>query len=153
MTQYNGPKIVLTRICVAMSGFIIHSAPDHWGSPITDIISMFSPHLQGASPNMRSLTLLLELLTVIPEEFQTLILSSSRRSAVRHTFAQGLGQVLPFLLNVISHHSQQQDGNTEAVLQVRCHQHIGCLVFTVLSIAGVQVCQGMGPVRSAYGQL
>ena len=78
------------------------------------------PQLQGAaSQQTRSLTLLLELLTVIPEEFQTLILSSSRRSAVRHTFAQGLGQVLPFLLNVISHHSQQQDGNTEAVLQVK----------------------------------
>ena len=48
MTGYTGPKIVLTRICVAMSGFIIHSAPDHWPSPITDIISLFSPHLQAA---------------------------------------------------------------------------------------------------------
>jgi len=117
MTQYQGPKIVLTRICVAMSGFIIHSAPDHWQDPISDIINMFSPHLQGSTPNLRSLTLLLELLTVIPEEFQTLILSSTRRSAVRHTFAAGLNRVLPFLLNVISHHSQQQDGNFEAVLQ------------------------------------
>ena len=55
---------------------------------------------------------------MIPEEFQTLILSSTRRSAVRHSFSGGLNQVLPFLLNVISHHSQQQDGNTEAVMQV-----------------------------------
>ena len=68
---------------------------------------------------MRSLTLLLELMTVIPEEFQTLILSSTRRTAVRHTFAAGLSQVLPFLLNVISHHSQHQEGNLEAVLQVQ----------------------------------
>ena len=30
---------------------------------------------------------------------------------------EGLNRVLPFLLNVISHHSQQQDGNFEAVLQ------------------------------------
>jgi len=117
MTGYQGPKIVLTRICVAMSGFIIHSAPDHWRDPITDIINMFSPQLAGAAPNMRSLTLLLELLTVIPEEFQTLILSSTRRTAVRHTFAAGLNQVLPFLLNVISHHSQHQEANLEAVLQ------------------------------------
>ena len=63
MTQYQGPKIVLTRICVAMSGFIIHSSPDHWRDPITDIITMFAPHVTGAAPNMRSLTLLLELLT------------------------------------------------------------------------------------------
>ena len=115
MTGYQGPKIVLTRICVAMSGFIIHSSPEHWQHPISDILNMFAPHLQGATPNMRSLTLMLELLTVIPEEFQTLILSSQRRAAVRQTFAAGLGQVLPFLLDVISHHSQQQEG-TEAVL-------------------------------------
>ena len=52
MTGYQGPKIVLTRICVAMSGFIIHSAPDHWRDPITDIISMFSPHLQGQGDSL-----------------------------------------------------------------------------------------------------
>ena len=50
---------------------------------------MMMYQLAGAAPNMRSLTLLLELLTVIPEEFQTLILSSTRRTAVRHTFAAG----------------------------------------------------------------
>ena len=53
------------------------------------MMMMMLYQLAGAAPNMRSLTLLLELLTVIPEEFQTLILSSTRRTAVRHTFAAG----------------------------------------------------------------
>ena len=40
-----GPKIVLTRICVAVSGLVIHSVPDHWPQPINDLISMFQPQL------------------------------------------------------------------------------------------------------------
>ena len=48
MLHAQGPKIVLTRICVAMSGFIIHSAPDHWRDPITDIINMFSPQVSAS---------------------------------------------------------------------------------------------------------
>ena len=54
------------------------------------MMMMMMCQLAGATPNMRSLTLLLELLTVIPEEFQTLILSSTRGTAVRHTFAAGM---------------------------------------------------------------
>ena len=40
-----GPKIVLTRICVAVSGLVIHSVPEHWPQPINDLISMFQPQL------------------------------------------------------------------------------------------------------------
>ena len=45
MTEYQGPKIVLTRICVAASGLVIHSVPDHWPAPITDIIQIFQPQI------------------------------------------------------------------------------------------------------------
>lgn len=122
MTSYQGPKIVLTRICVAVSGLVIHCVPEHWPEPITDIISMFQPQLSGPNPNFRSLTLLLELLTVIPEEFSTLLLSSNRRSTVRNAFSSSLGTVLPFLLGVMSHHGQE-GASTEATLQAcKCVQ-------------------------------
>ncbi len=32
--SYTGPKIVLTRICVAVSGLVIHCIPEHWQHPI-----------------------------------------------------------------------------------------------------------------------
>ena len=96
MTAYQGPKIVLTRICVAVSGLVIHCVPGHWPEPITDIISMFQPQLTGPNPNYRSLTLLLELLTVIPEEFSTLLLTSNRRATVRNAFSSSL----PFCLKL-----------------------------------------------------
>ena len=34
IVSYSGPKIVLTRICVAVSGLVIHSVPTHWQLPI-----------------------------------------------------------------------------------------------------------------------
>ena len=69
MTAYQGPKIVLTRICVAVSGLVIHCVPEHWPEPITDIISMFQPQLTGPNLNYRSLTLLLELLLSFQKSF------------------------------------------------------------------------------------
>lgn len=118
ITSYQGPKIVLTRICVAVSGLVIHSVPDHWPQPITDLISLFQPQL--STGQVRPLTLLLELLTVIPEEFSTLLLSSQRRSSVRHSFGSSLGEVLPFLLGVMEHHSNT---SSEATLQAcKCVQ-------------------------------
>jgi len=112
MTSYQGPKIVLTRICVAVSGLVIHSVPEHWPSPITDIIQLFQPQVQAGQ--LRSLTLLLELLTVIPEEFSTLLLASQRRGTVRAAFSTSLPVVLPFLLGVIEHHSNTNSNSSES---------------------------------------
>ena len=47
---------------------------------IQDLIAMFQPNI--SSSNLRPLVLLLELLTVIPEEFSTLLLASQRRAQV-----------------------------------------------------------------------
>lgn len=78
IVSYAGSKIVLTRICVAVSGLVIHSVPDHWENPIQDLMNLFQPGI--TAENLRPLALLLELLTVIPEEFSTLLLPSQRRA-------------------------------------------------------------------------
>jgi hypothetical protein len=45
-----------------------------------DLISLFQPEIRP--DNLRPLALLLELLTVIPEEFSTLLLPSQKRAQV-----------------------------------------------------------------------
>ena len=77
---------------MAVSGLVIHSVPEHWPNPITDLIEGFKPQLSTGQVSLwstlslllqvRPLTLLLELLTIIPEEFSTLLLSSQRRATV-----------------------------------------------------------------------
>ena len=59
---------------------------------------MFQPHIN--SENMRPLALLVELLTVIPEEFSTLLLPSQRRAQVTtYSYTRGVLN-LTFLHNI-----------------------------------------------------
>lgn len=62
LNSYKGPRIVQTRLCVALAGIVIQSIPGQWDQPVPELVSIF----QG-----KSTTLLFELLTVIPEEFST----------------------------------------------------------------------------------
>lgn len=45
LVSYHGPRIVLTQICVAMSGLVIHSVTDHWPEPISDLVDLFQPQI------------------------------------------------------------------------------------------------------------
>jgi hypothetical protein len=49
-----------------MASLLIHSIPTQWSNPIQDLVNIFQQHEEG-----RNLWLLLDLLTVIPEEFST----------------------------------------------------------------------------------
>lgn len=37
----SGPKIVLTRLCVAVSSLILHMTPEHWPDPLLTLIQTF----------------------------------------------------------------------------------------------------------------
>ena len=140
------------------------------------MMMMMMYQLAGAAPNMRSLTLLLELLTVIPEEFQTLILSSTRRTAVRHTFAAGgapksqCGNVaiikpttpcsrpepsspLPPERHLSPQPAPGGQPRGRAAGEIIGSSSIFSFLMTLSRCAGVQVCQGLGPVRGSHGEL
>ncbi len=63
LTTYKGPHIVQTRLCVALASIMIQSIPEHWSSPVPEVINVLK--------NAGSTALLFEMLTVIPEEFST----------------------------------------------------------------------------------
>ncbi len=42
VVTYTGPKIVLTRICVAVAGLVIHSIGHTWENPIKEQTSFIS---------------------------------------------------------------------------------------------------------------
>ena len=60
LTAYKGPRIVQTRLCVALASILIHSIPGQWENPVQELVRTF----QGT-------VILFEMLTVIPEEFST----------------------------------------------------------------------------------
>lgn len=112
-----GPKIVLTRLCVAVASLVNQTLPDRWQQPIASLITMFQAEME--SKGLAYLNVLLELLTIIPEEFATASMLQSRRSVVRNYLGSDLNLVLGLLNKVFS----QANMDSESMLHsIKCLQ-------------------------------
>ena len=92
-------KIVLTRICVALSTFIFKCAVKNlWPSALSNVIEKLKSGdgQSNASEEQRCLALL-EILTVLPEEHLTSNLESHKKAAVSHLLKSSFKQVKEFL--------------------------------------------------------
>ncbi|XP_075876883.1 importin-13-like [Nelusetta ayraudi] len=90
----SGPRMVLSRLCVALAAMALHLIPQAWSCPVADMVTAFQPQksdpeeASGASQDPQSHCLaLLELLTVLPEEFQSSRLAQARRAQLREALA------------------------------------------------------------------
>lgn len=101
MFYANGPKIVLTRLCLALSSMILHSIPDQWASPLNDFISVLQQASGERTLQSHHVTLLLEILTVLPEEFQNMKLAHDRKISIRRELLKAVKEVLPILREVM----------------------------------------------------
>ncbi|XP_038616088.1 importin-13 isoform X1 [Tachyglossus aculeatus] len=92
----SGSKIVLTRLCVALASLALSMMPDSWPCAVADMVRLFQAEDSPVDGRGRCLALL-ELLTVLPEEFQTSRLPQYRKGQVRAVLAQECGAVFPLL--------------------------------------------------------
>lgn len=104
VTATNGPKLILTRLCVALSSLALHSMPEVWPNAVDSLIIMFQDDSSSLSSTQRC-NVLLEILTVLPEEFYSMNLSSTKRSALRFELTQNLTKILALLTNLMSPNS------------------------------------------------
>uniref|UniRef100_A0ACB8F4M0 Importin-13 n=1 Tax=Sphaerodactylus townsendi TaxID=933632 RepID=A0ACB8F4M0_9SAUR len=100
----SGSKIVLTRLCVALASLALNMMPEAWPCAVADMVRMFQAEDSNIDGRARCLALL-ELLTVLPEEFQTSRLPQYRKGQVRGVLAQECSSVFPLLEQLL----QQQD--------------------------------------------
>ncbi|XP_043856175.1 importin-13 [Dromiciops gliroides] len=91
-----GSKIVLTRLCVALASLALSMMPEAWPCAVADMVRLFQAEVAPGDGQGRCLALL-ELLTVLPEEFQTSRLPQYRKSQVRAMLAQECGAIFPLL--------------------------------------------------------
>ena len=118
----SGPKMVLTRLCVALASLALNLVPQAWPQPVADLVRAFQPETDppeargaGAAsdpqegpqdpqepppPHARCLVLL-ELLTVLPEEFQSSRLVQARRAQLREALAGEWATVCPLLRQLL----------------------------------------------------
>ncbi|XP_074077720.1 importin-13 isoform X2 [Macrotis lagotis] len=92
----SGSKIVLTRLCVALASLALSMMPDAWPTAVADMVRLFQAETTPGDGQGRCLALL-ELLTVLPEEFQTSRLPQYRKSQVRVMLAQECRAIFPLL--------------------------------------------------------
>nr|XP_046264387.1 importin-13-like [Scatophagus argus]XP_046264388.1 importin-13-like [Scatophagus argus]XP_046264389.1 importin-13-like [Scatophagus argus] len=86
----SGPKMVLTKLCVALAAMALHLIPQAWSQPVADMVRAFEPQKPGSEggsgatqdPQAHCLALL-ELLNVLPQEFQSSRLVQARRAQLR----------------------------------------------------------------------
>ncbi|XP_071372467.1 importin-13-like [Centroberyx affinis] len=125
----SGPKMVLTRLCVALASLALNLIPQAWPQPVAEMVRAFQPEKaepeggaagSGAAaeedPHARCLALL-ELLTVLPEEFQSSRLAQARRTQLREALAGEWAVVCPLLRQLL----QSQDSPDQVKERVlRC---------------------------------
>ncbi|TKS80174.1 Importin-13 [Collichthys lucidus] len=122
----SGPKMVLTRLCVALAAMALNLIPQAWSQPVADMVRAFQPQkpdsegVSGAEatqdPHAHCLALL-ELLTVLPEEFQSSRLAQARRAQLRESLAGEWAVVCPMLRQLL----QSQDSTNQVKEKVlRC---------------------------------
>ncbi|XP_012939318.1 importin-13 isoform X2 [Aplysia californica] len=97
-----GPKVILTRLCVGLSALILQLLPQKWPDAIQHLISTFQQEGFASLPTVTRCQILLEVLTVLPEEFYSTNLSQQRRLVLRQELNKGLDHVIPLLQSLLT---------------------------------------------------
>ncbi|RUS89456.1 hypothetical protein EGW08_002753 [Elysia chlorotica] len=100
-----GPKVILTRLCVGLSALILQLLPDDWPDAIQNLITTFQNEGFASLSTVTRCQILLEILTVLPEEFFSTNLSHLRRTILRQELTKGLEHVVPLLQNLLTEQS------------------------------------------------
>ncbi|XP_031419129.1 importin-13-like [Clupea harengus] len=114
----SGPKMVLTRLCVALASLVLHLMPNTWPTAVPDLLREFQSGqaITGADGRVRCLAVL-ELLAVLPEEFQNSKMPAARRTQLRTALARQWSTVCPLLQQLL----RQADSPAQVKMRVlRC---------------------------------
>lgn len=122
----SGPKMVLTRLCVALAAMALHLIPQAWSQPVADMVRAFQPQKPDSEDGLGAVAAqdpqahclaLLELLTVLPEEFQSSRMAQARRVQLRVALAGEWAVVCSMLRQLL----QSQDSSNQVKEKVlRC---------------------------------
>lgn len=95
-----GPKMVLTRLCVALASLILRTLLDSWPSAVPDLLQAFQS-AEGAAEAAGRRLALLEVLTVLPEELLSRKFTSVDRARLQAALAQEWALLCPLLRELL----------------------------------------------------
>ncbi|XP_059479172.1 importin-13 [Neocloeon triangulifer] len=87
-------KLILGRLCVSMALCALQTMPSIWPDPVSDILITFQPANIPNIPSENLAAIALEILSVLPEEFQTMHIAQGRKGEVRCIMQKSIPKVL-----------------------------------------------------------
>ncbi|KAF7705936.1 importin-13 [Silurus meridionalis] len=99
-----GPKVVLTRLCVALASLILRTLLDSWPSAVPDLLQAFQSGEGMGEVDGRCLALL-EVLAVLPEELQSRKFTSGNRARLQAALVQEWKLLCPLLRELLRRES------------------------------------------------
>uniref|UniRef100_A0A0A9XGA6 Importin-13 n=3 Tax=Lygus hesperus TaxID=30085 RepID=A0A0A9XGA6_LYGHE len=121
----SGPKIVLNRLCIALATYLIRTSPNHWHHSLEDILCIFRPDNLPNIPPDRTVWILLEVLTVIPEEWSTMLVNTAHRNAVKLEMEKATPKVMALLENLMDMNGASGEVRNQAVKALTAWLPIG----------------------------
>ncbi|CAG2173461.1 unnamed protein product [Oppiella nova] len=98
----DGMRIVETRIVVSLAAYVIHSVANNWENAITDLVNVLQPNKLSHIPVNRVLQTLMDLLSAIPEEFQTIYMTQHQKIVIRSALLKFNEQIFSIVLTLLS---------------------------------------------------
>ncbi|RWS16817.1 importin-13-like protein [Dinothrombium tinctorium] len=121
-------RIVELKLCLSIAAYVVKSISDFWPTAINDLIDNFRPQQLQCIPPHKVIHTLVEILTVIPEEFNSTPMSLNERTVCRHALLQNVDHVFAVLQSVL----QQVSSVDIQQLAVKCFsnwsQNLGPLI-------------------------
>nr|CAG8588585.1 85_t:CDS:10 [Entrophospora candida] len=111
----NGPNVVITKLCLALTAFALQAVPDIWPNFIPNFFEILqSSALAATSSQNEGVTLfveipLLEFLTVVPEEVSRADLIGDRKAKVNQELINSIPIVLSTLRNLLADYHGDPD--------------------------------------------
>lgn len=121
----SGPKMVLTRLCVALASMALNLIPQAWSQPVADMVRAFQPQKpdpedgsdeKSSQDPQAHCFALLELLTVFPEELHSSRLAQARRAQLRAALTGEWAMVCTVLRQLV----QSQDSSNKVKEKALC---------------------------------
>ncbi|XP_054162406.1 importin-13-like [Oppia nitens] len=98
----DGMRIVETRIVVCLAAYVVHSVANNWENAVTDLVNHLQPNKLSHISINRVLQALMDLLSAIPEEFQTIYLTQQQKTVIRSALLKFNEQIFSIILSLLS---------------------------------------------------
>ena len=95
---------IRTRILITLATFATQGIPDYWTGIVGDCIDVFMTHADAFGGKADAIMLLLEFLTVLPQEYATAEMERANRQALGAELRSGFPLLFPLLLELMMQH-------------------------------------------------